>query len=332
MIRPLCAAVFLMPSLGLAQDVTVETFVRAESDHMIRSNMAQLGATVGELAHLREPTTPNNQPVIRMNQDTLYSSVTVDLSTPVEVTIPDAEGRYISMHVISQDHFMFAESAPGTYTLTQNDVGTPFAFVAFRTFADVTDPQDITLAHKAQDAIQVSGGGRGPFTAPDWDLDALETARQAFNQVAVLGFNATGAFGRKGEVEPIDHLIGTAAGWGGLPAAAASYLIEAVPQNDGATPHAVTVEDVPVDAFWSVTVYNAQGFLEANALGVNSFNNFTATPNADGSFTLHFGACEDGRVNCIPITEGWNHAIRLYEPHAEILDGTWSFPEFEAIQ
>ena len=104
----------------------------------------------------------------------------------------------------------------------------------------------------------------------------------------------------------MDHLVGTAAGWGGLPEKAASYVLGSVGANDGDTPYRLTVEDVPVDAFWSVTVYNADGYLEANELGVNSYNDVTAETNDDGSYTLHFGGCEDGRVNCIPVTPGWN--------------------------
>ncbi len=84
------------------------------------------------------------------------------------------------------------------------------------------------------------------------------------------------------------------------------------------------------DAFWSVTVYNADGYLEANDLGVNSYNNVSATPNDDGSYTLQFGGCEDGRINCIPTTPDWNYSIRLYEPRAEILDGSWTFPDFQS--
>ena len=51
-----------------AEPVTVEDFVRAESDHMIRANMQMVGAGIGEFVHLREPTTPDNQPVTRMYQ------------------------------------------------------------------------------------------------------------------------------------------------------------------------------------------------------------------------------------------------------------------------
>jgi hypothetical protein len=294
--------------------------------------MEAFGYGLGELHHLRDPIAPDNQPTIRMNQDTLYSGLVLDLSEPAEITLPEIGGRYQSMHVVSQDHYMFAEAKPGTYTLTEEEVGTRFASVSFRTFVDVSDPDDIEKAHAAQDAIEVSGGGEGPFETPDWDLKALTVARQALSDVAVLGFNADFAFGSKDEVRPIDHLVGAAAGWGGLPRTAASYVVDSVAVNDGEVAHAVTVKDVPVDAFWSVTVYNADGYLEPNDLGVNSYNNVSATPNDDGSYTLHFGSCEDGRINCIPITPGWNHSIRLYEPSAEILDGSWTFPAFEQVK
>ncbi|MBT3141357.1 DUF1214 domain-containing protein [Ruegeria litorea] len=87
--------------------------------------------------------------------------------------------------------------------------------------------------------------------------------------------------------------------------------------------HAVVVTDVPVHAFWSITINNADGYLEPNDLGVNSYNNFVAAVNDDGAFTIHFGSCDDGRVNFIPVSPGWNHTIHLYEPQAEILDSDW---------
>jgi hypothetical protein len=269
-----------------------------------------------------------------MNQDTLYSATVLDLSKPVKLTLPEAGGRYMSMHVVNQDHYMFVESKPGTYELTKDSVGTRFASVTIRTFVDILDPDDLAKAHAAQDAIELSGGGDGPFEAPDWNTDDLAVARKALNDLAVLGFDTSYAFGRKEEVRPIDHLVGAAAGWGGLPRTAAFYILDSVEENDGQTPHAVTVKDVPVDAFWSITVYNADGYLEANDRGVNGYNNFSAQPNEDGSYTIHFGGCDDGhgdgrgdgRVNCIPISPGWNYAIRMYEPRAEILDGSWRFP------
>lgn len=314
-------------------DVSISNLVRAETDHMFRTNMDNLGLAVGELGHMREATTPDNQPVIRMNQDTLYSAVLLDLSEPVEVTLPDADGRYISMHVINQDHFMYAEATPGTYQITEEDLGTPFGFIAFRTFVDVTDPDDIAAAQAAQDGIVVSGGGTGPFEAPNWNTEQLAVARQAVSDLALLGTDSARAFGRtKNDVDPVQYLVGALSGWGGLPPEAAIYLLEAVDANDGETPHAVTVKNVPVRAFWSVTVYNGSGFLEANDLGVNSYNGNTAEAAEDGSVTLHFGGCEDGRKNCLPITPDWNYAIRLYEPEEAILNGSWTFPRIEPVK
>ena len=129
----------------------------------------------------------------------------------------------------------------------------------------------------------------------------------------------------------IDHLVAAGAGWGGLPRTAAFYIMGSVEKNDGKTPHAVTVKGVPVDAFWSITVYNADGYLEANDRGVNSYNNFSARPNEDGSYTIHLGG-DQKSVNYLPITEGWNYAVRMYQPRQEILDGTWTFPGVEPVK
>ena len=316
-------------SLAGGIEVNVENFVRAESDTMLRANMAAFGIGVGEVHHLRQPTTPDNQPVIRMNQDTLYTGVVLDFVRPVKITLPDLGGRYQSMHVVNQDHYMFVEAKPGTYELTEQNVGTRFALVTIRTFADPNDPLDLEKARDAQNAIKVEGGGSGPFDAPEWDQEALAVGRKALNDfAAALGFEASKAFGRKEEIEPTSYLIGAAAGWGGLPQSAAMYVIDSVSTNNGEIPYKVTAKDVPVDAFWSVTVYNADGYLEANDLNVNSYNNVTAEPDDDGSITIHFGACQDGRVNCIPITPGWNYAIRMYQPRAAIRSGDWAFPEF----
>jgi hypothetical protein len=317
--------------LQAAEPVTVDNFVRAETDHMIRLGMKAQGLEVGKLVHAREPTTAENQTVIRSNQDTFYSSAILDLSAPVRFTLPEIGGRYMSMHVINQDHFMFVEAQPGTYDLTEESVGTRFASVIIRTFVDVNDPEDVAEAHAAQDAIEISGGGDDPFESPDWNVDDLAVIRKALNDIAALGFSSTYAYGTEEETRPVDYLVGAAAGWGGLPRSASMYLIRSVDQNDGATPHVVTVKDVPVDAFWSITVYDADGYLAANDRGRNSYNNITAEPNEDGSFTIHFGGCGDGRMNCIPITPGWSYVVRLYEPRSEILDGSWTFPKPQPV-
>jgi hypothetical protein len=91
------------------------------------------------------------------------------------------------------------------------------------------------------------------------------------------------------------------------------------------------VKDVPVDGFWSVIVYNAQGFMEPNPYNAYSLNNITARKATDGSVVVQFGGCDGKIPNCLPIVKGWNYLVRLYRPRAEILNGTWKFPEAQAL-
>ena len=314
------------------EPVTLDNLVRTETDHMIRANIKSFGLELGEIVHQRETVDIENQPVIRMNVDTIYSSLVLDLSKPAEVTLPEIDSRYQSMHVVNQDHYMFVESKPGTYKLTEKKVGSRFASIAFRTFVNPSNPADVKAAHAAQDGIKVSGGGKGPFEAPNWDTETLAVVRKAFNDAAsALSFDTRHAFGSKDQVRPVDYVVGAMAGWFGLPAEEALYILDSVVANDGKTPYVVTVKDVPVDAFWSITIYNADGYMEPNELGRNSFNNVTAKPNADGSITIHFGGDPES-INYLPITEGWNYAIRMYQPRKEILEGEWTFPAIEPVK
>jgi hypothetical protein len=129
----------------------------------------------------------------------------------------------------------------------------------------------------------------------------------------------------------VRHLIGTAAAWGGNAGRDATYLNMTPTKNDGSTVYKLNVGKVPVDAFWSVSVYNAEGYFEKNPYDAYTINNLTGKRNGDGSITIQFGGC-DGKVpDCLPIVKGWNYTVRLYRPHAEILNGTWLFPEPQPV-
>ena len=79
--------------------------------------------------------------------------------------------------------------------------------------------------------------------------------------------------------------------------------------------------------FWSISLYNADGYFQKNDLNAYSLNNITSRKNADGSVTIQFGGCDGKIPNCLPIMNGWNYTVRLYRPRSDILSGKWKFPE-----
>ncbi len=316
---------------SLAQDavpVTVDNFTRAETDHYLAVNVKEAGA-LGKFHHAREPVDIDRQTVIRMNRDTLYSFAIFDLAAgPATVTMPDAGKRFMSMMVVNQDHYVpavYYDHKP--HTLTQKDVGTRYAFVAIRTLVDPNSPKDLEAVHKLQDSVKISQQDAGKLELPNWDDATLKEIREA---LLVLSKRTSyeHAFGTKTQVNPIHHLIGTASGWGGNPDKDAAYASGVPAKSDGKTVYKMKVPaQVPVDAFWSISVYNDKGFFEKNSDNAYSVNSITGKKDADGGVSIQFGGC-DGKVpNCLPITEGWNYAVRMYRPRAEILNGKWKFPE-----
>jgi hypothetical protein len=312
-----------------AKPVTVDNFVRAETDMTMKRYVAMGG--FGKIIHVREPASVEKQDVIRMNRDTLYSLGVFDLTSPLAITKPEPKGRYQSMMLVSEDHYVsLVEYGAGVFNVTQEMTGTRYVFIIFRTFMDPARADDIKAANALQDGISTQQADAGAFDIPDWDEGSLKTVRDAVNVLASTKEDTSRMFGARSEVDPIDHLLGTAYGWGGLPKAAAMYVNGVPEHNDGRSPYALTVKDAPVDGFWSVTVYNAEGYMEPNHLGAYSFNNVTGAKNADGSTTVHFGG-DPQSTNYLPITAGWNYIARLYRPRRELLDGTWTFPEAESV-
>ena len=99
--------------------------------------------------------------------------------------------------------------------------------------------------------------------------------------------------------------------------------------DKGATP--------PVNAFWSITLYDSEGFQVANVLNrfaVSSY--FPFKTNADGSLDLYFqneSPGKDRETNWLPAPKGaFNLTMRLYGPKSEALTGKWSPPAITRVQ
>lgn len=313
----------------MAEHVNVDNFAHAETSRMFAAIAAQAGGA-GRWSHNRTPTPLDNQPVIRQNRDTLYSAVIVDVSAGATLTIPDAGDRYLSVMVVNHDHYIpVVQHEAGEHRLHADELGSRFVLLAARILVDPADAADVAAVNALQDGFAIEAASDEPFVAPDYDQASLDETRTALLTLSrgLSGFG--GAFGTRDAVDPVHHLLGTAAGWGGLPESEAFYanVEPGLPVGE----YALTVGEVPVDAFWSVSLYNADGYFEQADGGLVSVNSVTAARNDDGTVTINFGGPDDGRPNRLGVMPGWNYLVRYYRPHAEIVDGSWRFPEVAPV-
>ena len=315
------------PPMGNTVPVTPDNFNRAESD-LVMGPIVKDGG-FGKYVHHRE-LYPLDAPIVRPNRDTLYSFSIFDLDAgPVTITLPNAGQRFMSMQVIDGDQYTpEVYYGAGRYTFTREKIGTRYVQLGVRILVDPNDPEDMKKVHALQDAITVEQpGGPGRFEVPNWDQASQKKVRDALLVLGTTLPDTKRMFGPRGQVDPVRHLIGTAMAYGGNPEKDALYLNVTPSKNDGTTVHRLTVKDVPVDAFWSISVYNAEGHFQKNAFNAYSLNKITAKKSADGSATVQFGGCDGSVPNCLPIMKGWNYMVRLYRPREEILNSTWKFPK-----
>ena len=139
--------------------VTDENYGQAESEIIFTGYIQQIAAVTGTdgmgvWMHLREGADPKDRTVMRINFDTLYSFAIVDLTEDAVLTMPETNGRYQSAWLITDDHYNpMAFVEPGTYTLTQENVGSRYAMIAIRTQVNVADPDDLAIVHEIQDQL-----------------------------------------------------------------------------------------------------------------------------------------------------------------------------------
>ncbi|MGB1622470.1 MAG: DUF1254 domain-containing protein [Synechococcus sp.] len=323
------------PAVVLASDavvpVTKANFADAETQTVFAKYIAKVAAEtctggLGTIWNDGKTADPTDRTVIRINFDTLYSWLILDLNTPATFTLPPTNGRYQSAMVVNAQGYVYVEKEPGEYTLTQEDVGSRFALVAFRTGVNIQDPTDVAEAQALQAKLSVQQAKTGEFVQPNrWNLDQMLALRAAYNQERDdKGVKSESLFGRPGEITPEQNNMGVAVGIGGLPKEGAVYLFYTPTSTE---PQTLTLRDVPNgdNAFWSLTVYDKDGFPSGDAFNLNSA---FAKRNASGDVVINFGG-DNTKENYLDIYPGWNATFRIYNPKPAYFDGSWTRPELE---
>jgi hypothetical protein len=300
--------------------VTPETYIRAESDRSFH-NVQALAGGVNRFYHIRKPTPLDRQTVIRMNRDTLYSGVIVDTAKGSTITLPEVPaGRFISAQVIDNDHYcpaVFYE--PGAHSIKSD---TKYVLVAVRIqLFDPNDPTEVALVNALQDQLIIEAGSADPMPPSRWEPDSLKALTTQYEEESKKFTSWNGMMGPRGAVDEVTRHLAAAAAWGLNPEKDATYFNYGG-QHDPDRCYVATYKVPENKAFWSITVYGADGYMKSENNILNSSN---VELNADGTFAVVFGSKDlcGNAPNRLDVTPGWNFLMRVYRPGPSVLDGSY---------
>lgn len=310
--------------------VTPETYIRAETDFAFADFQKNAGGNINSFYYIRQPTPLEEQPVVRMNRDTLYAAAVVDTEGGATITIPEfPDDRYFSILVIDNDHYapvVFYE--PGTYEIPSD---TKYVTLVQRIqLMDPSDPADVALVNQLQDQFTIQASSHDPFPEPQWDKSSMLVLRAEYEQeFQQYDQYEPDWMGPRGEVNEATRHLAAAGAWGLFPEKDAVYINYTGPADPNQC-YTATYEVPDNDAFWSITVYGNDGFMKSNNNIVNDRN---VELNEDGTFTVYFGSqdlCGD-QPNRVDITQGWNFLMRVYRPGPTVLSREYQLPEVEVV-
>jgi len=312
-------AVLTVSLTALTEDykITKDNFVQAETTKYYMITTMKAGGA-NKWRHFFNPPATDNQPIVRMNRDTLYSTAVVDTSKGGTIFIPEVpKGMYVSVHYVNEDHVSY-DMIYKTGEIPVPTDTTKFMFVNIRFgLKDINDKDEIKMINDLQNKLKINVKSRDEYKSKYPDIKKLAAATEVVKEELLIKVNdlkladSAYMFGTPDYTKPEYHLMGVAYGWGGATYKDNIYQYSPfIKSNKG---HSTTFPDPKnTGGFWSFTVYNSQGFMYNDKATLNSN---IAKPNADGTFTVRFGC--PGQENNIPIKGhdgSWNVLVRHYTP------------------
>jgi len=304
--------------------VTMDNFIHADSTRAFLKELANTNGKVNIVRARRDRTGTDNQDVIRMNDDTLYSTAILDIKGGATVLLKNYEG-YQNANVLDINHSQIASlTGKGTINLDESMLSEGHhAYLIIRTGLLRNLPADemMVLAHKAQDNVSITYKSSEPFVpSVKYDFSTLNAVKyQIFTNFAKnpLKYLIRNAFGKVSERDEATARVVIAVGWGGMPGEQAVYS----PFSGTGERRHFTIDKPNLKyaekAFFSFTVYNQYGWIATKKYSLNSDD---LIANEDGTYTITFLASGEpvkkGEKNILITPRGklWTGVLRAYFP------------------
>lgn len=296
--------------------------------------------------------------VVRMNNDTFYKLAFVNLEKGPVLLKSEKSGdnRFSSFQLMDDRNVNFRNviRPNGSYTLFHGDkpadiqgeaIEAPSKLMVVIVRVEVKDKNNLDDMRGAKaifNGITISGPKLDTLAKVDllsgFDEKVVKEAnRQMEETIASTPFSklVAGADDVPDKVSYLQLAAGTKFGWGGPVTSHSAYESFMSDKNGKALTgkngtYTVTTKEPPVNAFWSITVYDTErgGFLHPNKDDRYHINNTGAVKNDNGTVTFTFKTtCGRDDLNCLEVPEGqFDLATRYYLPKEDIRSGKWTFP------
>ncbi len=286
--------------------------------------IAKLAGGVNKNFHFRKVTPLDRQTIIRMNKDTLYSMAVIDTEGGATITVPEIQdGRYMSVYLLDNDNYVpFVIYQAGTHQLPRDTKHIAMG-IRIQLF-NPDDAEELALVNYFKDQFVIKAESSDELPAFNWDMESLDVLRTQYENDSVQYGSWAGMSGQRGKVN--DKTRRNAAAARGLfPEIDASYFNYSGGHDENIC-HTATYEVPENNAFWSITIYGADGYMKHDNNIINSSN---VLMNEDETFTVYFGSKDTcGDVdNRVEVAEGWNFLMRVYLPGDSVLDGSYKLPK-----
>ncbi|MCF6186138.1 MAG: DUF1254 domain-containing protein [Desulfobulbaceae bacterium] len=304
--------------------ITKDNFIHADSTRAYLKELDKTGK-VNVIRPERALITADTQDVIRMNRDTLYTRIILDVKGGASITTKPYDG-YQNINILDINHSQIASlNGSGTLKIDESMLTKgQHAYVIVRTglLRKLSEKEMFAQAHKAQDNISIAVNSTEPFEpSVKYDFNTLDTVK--YKILSDFALNPKphviqNGFGTMKDRDPEAARTVVAIGWGALSGENAVYA----PFTGNKEKCSYTMRKPDLNykehGFFSFTIYNFDGYVATINYAINSD---AMVANADGTYTVTFLASgepvKEGEKNIVRTPRGkmWTGVLRNYYPN-----------------